>query len=294
MSIPFNNPTGFNGIVQQYEKEIGANQGDVSGNTPRLKEFTADANLAFDDLWNVALPAAGTWQLDDSNHDDVPIFTTPLVAGQRDYALTADADGNLFLEFERIFIKPSGTATNYVEIFPKDQQSERGTEGFNDGANAQGVPCCYDKTGNVLSLDPIPSYSVTAGIKFLATREASYFTPLDTSKKPGVPGIFHRWFAIRPAEDYARRNNLSNYPLLRAERQQMEKDIAAYFGRRERDVRHIIKPKGILIPLIYGIAHLQQRKSKTSQRLYRPRHRRYQVRAGNVELHARPGRARLL
>jgi hypothetical protein len=83
------------------------------------------------------------------------------------------------------------------------------------------------------------------GLLLYINREASYFTSTDTTKKPGVPGIFHRWFAIRPAEDYARRNNLTNYPLLRAERLQMEKDIAAYFGRRERDVRHIIKPKGI-------------------------------------------------
>jgi hypothetical protein len=244
MSIPFNDTTNFRGIVQQYEKEIGANQGQISGDTQKLKEFTADVNLAFDDFLNIAIPASGTYQYDDSNHTDYPFIKTNIVSGQRDYPFLQDENGNGILDIYKVAILTSATGTQYQELTPVDTQSEPNLAAtFN--SSVTGIPGAYDKTGNGIVFDVIPSYSATLGLLLYINREASYFTSTDTTKKPGVPGIFHRWFAIRPAEDYARRNNLTNYPLLRAERLQMEKDIAAYFGRRERDVRHIIKPKGI-------------------------------------------------
>lgn len=245
MSQVFNDTsTYYKGIVQQYEKEIGANQGDISGNTQKLKEFTADANLAFDDFTKLALEASGTWQWDDSNQTDLPFATTNIVSGQRDYAFTLDGSSNLILEIEKVAILTSATATTYQELEPIDAQSTPDNN-FIIGNTTTGTPGVYDKTGNAISLDPIPGYNATNGLKVFFSREASYFVYTDTAKKPGVPGIFHRWFAIRPAEDYARRNSLTNYPLLRAERMQMEKDIEAYFGRREKDVRHRITTKGI-------------------------------------------------
>jgi len=245
MSKVYNDTTNYLGIVQGYEKEIGANLGDVSGDTTRLKEFTADTRSAFDRFWAIALPASGTWQLDDSNHTDYNIITTTLTDGQRDYAFTNDGSGNSILEVMRVFVKPSATAANYVEIFPKDQQSERGTEGFTDGQNLEGVPYYYDKTGNGIFLDPVPSYTVSAGLKVYISREASYFVHGDTTKKPGVPGIFHDYFFLKPAADYLRRNQSPKHDRVLSEVLRMEKEIVAYYGHRERDVRKVITPKPI-------------------------------------------------
>lgn len=245
MSIVYSNTTTKAGILQQLEREIGAPDAYISGDSTRLKQFTADINLALDDFTAIAIQSSGTWQFDDTNHTDFPEGTTALVDGQRDYALTADENGNLLLDIHRVFIKPSATATEYVEVYPRDKQSELGVTGFNDGLATEGQPSYYDKTGNIISLDPIPSYSVSAGLKVLFNREASYFTTSDTTKKPGVPTLFHRYFVLRPAEDYARRNNLANYPLIRAERLQMEQSIKEYFGLREKDVRKRITTRGI-------------------------------------------------
>jgi hypothetical protein len=245
MSLIFNDTTNYKGIIQLIEREAGFNRGDISGDTNRLKDWTADVNMAMDDFTKLAIEASGTWQYDDSNHTDYPILTVALEDGQRDYSFTLDGSGNLILDIYRVFVKPSATATNYVEIFPKDQQSERGTEGYTDGQNVEGVPYTYDKTGNGIFLDPIPSYDAAAGLKLYVNREGSYFTSSDTTKKPGVPGLFHRYLALRPAEDYARRNGKPSYTALRAERMQMEEDIKAYYGRRERDVRKRITNKPI-------------------------------------------------
>lgn len=247
MSIQFRDDTTYKGLVQMYEKEIGAPRGTISGDTNRLKEFTADANLAWDEFLAIALPASGTWQYDDSNHTDYPFITTNLVDGQRDYTFTTDESGNLILDIYQVLMRTS-TTSPYAKLDPVDQQNDDDTEAFTDGLNTEGVPTRYDKTANGIFLDPIPNANVTAGLKVLINREPSYFTYTDTTKKPGCPGLFHAYFFLRPASEYARRNNLANQDRLAIKVAQMERDIADYFGKRERDVRDIIKPK--LTPFI--------------------------------------------
>lgn len=251
MSLKFNDTTNLNGLAQIFEKEIGANPGDITGSTAKMKAFTADSNLALDDYFAIALSASGKWQLDDSNQIDYPVIYNGLVSGQRDYAFTTDGTGNLILDIYRVFVLVSATSTIYQEIFPVDQQSETDTESFTNGQNVIGVPIRYDKTANGFFLDPVPSYTVANGIKVMINREASYFSPTDTTKKPGVPGLHHKYFALKPALDHARRNNLANVARLEAEVLKYEGDeekgiigsIARYFGKRSKDERNIMRPK---------------------------------------------------
>jgi len=201
--------------VQTYEKEIGADPGFISDNTVRLKRLTVDVNLALDDFLNLAFKADGRWQFDDSNHTDYPIITTNIVANQRDYNFTSDEGGNLILEVLKV---------------------DTGT--FYDGQNGTGTPVRYDKLANGIFLDPIPSYNYTNGLKIYINREASYFVYTDTTKKPGIPGIFHRYLALKPALDFARRNISGNYQALQAEILRMEADIKTYFSLRGKDQRN--------------------------------------------------------
>lgn len=245
MSLQFNDTTTFRGIAQMYEKEIGVDREFITGDTNRMKEFTADANLALDRFWALSIPASGTWQLDDSNQTDYPIITTDLVADQRDYTFTTDESGNLILDIYRAFIYPNATDTIYYEITPIDQQSDVGTEGYWDGQSTTGVPNTYDKTANGIFLDPIPDYNATNGLKIMINREASYFTTTDTTKKPGVPGLFHAYFYKVPALEFAKRNDLKSIVSLRDDVERMEMDIVNYFSKRARDEEPIIIPEPI-------------------------------------------------
>jgi hypothetical protein len=245
MSRQFNDTSTLTGLVQGYELEIGANPGDVSGNTTKLKQFAAATKGAFDRYWQIALPASGKWQLDDSNQTDYPIITTNLVDGQRDYSFTTDESGNLVLDIYRVFVLTSATGTQYVEIFPVDQQSDTNTEGFTDGQNSEGTPYRYDKTANGIFLDPISAYDADDGLKVYINREASYFASTDTTKKPGVPGIHHDYFFLRPAMEYARRNNLAVADRLEVAVLRFEEAIKEYFGHRAKDERNRITTKPI-------------------------------------------------
>jgi hypothetical protein len=247
MSLVFNQTASpYKGLVQLYERELGFTRGDVSGNANRLAEFTTDCNLALDDFWTIAIPASGTWQLDDSGHSDFPVIKTNIVASRRDYTFTTDQQSNLILDIYKVFILQSADATLYTEIEPIDE-----LEGIND-ITAEGTtgatPYQYGKMANGIFLDPIPSYDKALGLKVYINREASYFTSGDTTKKPGVPGNLHKYFYLKPAYEYARRNNLAKADRLAIEVAKMEGaggTIAKQFASRAKDERKKLTMAGI-------------------------------------------------
>lgn len=246
MSIQFNDTTNYKGLVQFYEKEVGYNRGDVSGNTDLLKDFAAEYNVAYDDFLNIAFGPDGTWQLDDSNHTDYPFITTNIVSGQRDYSFTTDGSGNIILDIFRVMAKPSATG-NYQELRPVDQNTPNSfnsedTTSFIDGQNTTGIPTRYDKIGNGILLDSIPSFNATAGLKLFINREPSYAVYTDTTKKPGVPGNLHAWFYLKPAYNYAKRFDLKSLPRIERDVELMKEAIKQTFRRRQRDVSKRLVP----------------------------------------------------
>ncbi len=239
MSIPFSSVVNKNGIIQQIEKNCGFPDGTITGNVTLMAQFTADVNLAIDDALAVIIPASGTWQLDDSNHTDYPIGTTDLVSGQRDYTFVTDESGNLVLDIYKVMCKgPDGI---YKELIPKDQQSDLNVLGFTDGQDLTGTPTMYDKTGNGIFLDKIPSYNSTNGLKIYVNREGSYMTPSDTTKKAGFSGLFHEYLVLKPSYNYARTKGLQNTERLKRDITEMEAKMLSHYSDRQRDVKRQMK-----------------------------------------------------
>lgn len=235
MGLVFNDTTDYEGLVQEYEREIGADYGDVSGSTRRLKAFTVSANLALSRYWRRALKADGTWKLDDTNHGKAPEIKTDLNSGQRTYTFLEDEDGNAILQYDRVWIADANGI--YHPIDPVDPDTQNGLQQFSDGRNQSGMPTCYDKRGNEIILDLIPNWSYTNGFKASIKREASFFQYTDTNKKPGVPGNHHAFFFLVPAEDYARRHGLKSLPDIQAAIKEIEEDIDSHFSKRVSDER---------------------------------------------------------
>jgi hypothetical protein len=247
MSLAVSNTTTKRGLVQFYEKEIGANYGDISGNADKLAEFIARANVALDNYLLIWAKNAGTWQADDLNQTDFQATTLNLVSGTREYAVTADANSNKIVEIMKVLILPSATATAYQEINPIDELDTNSNDILLN--TTQGIPTQYGKAGKYLLLDAIPNYSATNGIKVVVGREGSYVTTADTTKVIGVPA-FHEYFYLKPAYEYARINNLAILPSLEKaivdlegnERLGITGKIAEFFSKREKDVRKVMKP----------------------------------------------------
>ena len=232
MSLVFSDTTNKNGIIQHLEKTLGFNDGEISGNTTRLAQFTSDVNLAIDSALHIIFRSGGTWNFDDSNHTDYPIVTANIVADQQDYSFTEDGSSNLILDIHKVMYKTD--TTDYVTLTPRDQQrTTTVNDRFSNGET--GTPVEYDKTANGIFLYPIPSLSVTNGLKLFINREASYFTASDTSTKAGFSGLYHRYLVLHPAYNYAMTHGLSNRRDVQEQLLLMEQDISEHYARRARD-----------------------------------------------------------
>ena len=250
--IQFNDTENFNGLVQFYEQEIGANPRDISGNTTKLKQFTARCNLASDKYLSLAIGASGTWELDDSNYTtDYNVIYATITSGQADYTWLTDETGNTILDVQKVLILPSATATTYIEL---DSVNELLSENVDliDENGGTGVPSRYAKRANGLRFDVIPNYTKARGIKMLVSRESSRFEYTDTTKKAGYP--YHQeYFFLKPAYDYARINNLTSLPRLEKQVLDLEGDtnrgitglIAEAYSSREKDTPKVMTMKRI-------------------------------------------------
>lgn len=242
MSIPFSRTTEYDGLVQLYENEIGVNYGDVSGNIEKLKEFTAQVNIAKRQYFNIAVEASGVWELDDSNNEDYATIYATLNAGQRDYTFVTDENGNLIHDIYKVLILPSATDTIYRELFPVDENQTENLA-IIDESNTAGASTVYAKRANAIFLGgSIPNYTVARGIKVLVNREPSFYVYTDTTKKPGFP-YYPEYFYLKPALVKARKASLAVLPRLEAEVLKLEGDnltgkvglIARKYGNRRKD-----------------------------------------------------------
>lgn len=208
---------------------------DSDSNTYSQADKTRDVNLALDRALALIFEVGGTWQFDDSNHTDYPIITTNLVSGQRDYSFVTDEGGNLILDIQKVVIAdPNGV---FTEIYPVDVPNGTALSSYYDGINTGGIPSTYEKNANGFFLDAIPNYNSTNGLKVYISREGSYFTTSDTTKKPGIAGLFHEYLALRPAYQYAMRKGMPKATNLKLEMQEMENAMLEYYRSREKDVQ---------------------------------------------------------
>ena len=240
MSLVFSDTTNKSGIIQQLERKCGFNDGEISGNPLRMAQFTADINLAMDNVTAKIFKLGGTWQFDDSNHTGYPIITTDLVAGQRDYSFTTDDAGNLILGIYKVMVLEDG---KYKDTTPVDQQSQtEDVRTLTNGEDTTGSVTRYDKTANGIFLDLVPEADVTDGLKMYINRESTYFTVSDTTKKPGFDGLVHEYIVLDVAYKYARDKRLANRVDLKEGLAMEEIKLNNRYGKRQRDISRDLKP----------------------------------------------------
>ena len=230
--MQFSDTTNRTGIIQLIEDNTGTQSASTSSYSLATK--TRDVNNAYANYFLIAASTEGRWQVDDTNHTDYPIITTNLTSGQQDYVFTVDGSStpNQILDIYRVEITdPSGLD---VELTPIDQFDVKGVA-LTEFMSADGTPRFYDKTANGIIMYPTPNYNATAGLKIYYTRTPSYFTTADTTKKPGIPDMFHEYLALRPSYQYCLRKGLANADNLRADMLIMEDQIKSYYMNRSRD-----------------------------------------------------------
>lgn len=239
--MDFSNTTTRQGIIQEIERITLQGAGAISGNTEKLKDFTARTNNALDQFYSIALTHDGNWQYDDPNYTTIPIGVGDLVSGQQDYSFASDV-----LMIEKVLVKDS--SGNWLELTPVDSSQSR-TDSYARNiwelpSGNSGIPTRYDKFANSILLDPIPNYNSTGGLKVVFKRVASYFVYTDTTKDPGVPQIFHPYIARVAALPYLLEHSMDNAGNINNLILQDEERIKEFMSKRNKDDVRVLRPKG--------------------------------------------------
>lgn len=194
---------------------------DATADTWAFADFIRSANFALDHAVRKILTVSGRWQFDDSNNEDLPIATTPLVANQDNYTI---ADSHLRIARLRVTDKNG----DFKTLRPKDRRD------LSDSFTTKtGVPEVYDKLGRSIFPFPIPDYSGTVEITY--QRGSNYFTPDDTTKSPGFDSTFHRYVSLSPAREYALKYAPQRVNAIDTEIQRLDAELKEHYVTRDVD-----------------------------------------------------------
>lgn len=217
--------TSKTGIVQEVNDICGTDDTNYT-----LDAKNRRSNAALDEFVSIALKE-GDWSVEDTGKTTLPIATATLTSGKQDYTFP-----NELLSIETIEMLLPDTTT-WVELSNIDKIP------LNQVAN---TPTTYKKVGNSILLNPVPNYTVSAGLRIHYRRAFTYSTVSSTTftpTTPGIPSIFHMWLARKIALPFLIDKVKANKNDIAALITQGNADIVSYFGQRERDKKRQLKPR---------------------------------------------------
>lgn len=188
------------------------------------------ANNAMERVNSLLLRADNRWQIDDTNQTDLPIATTTITSGQKDYSLATT-----HISIDRVELLPTSGGT-WTLLNPIDQHDVK-YEALANYLPTSGTPIEYDKLGSSVFLYPTPNYTLASALKIYFTRPPVAFVAGDTSAQPGFNPLFHKLIPLWVAYDYAMANGLKNANQIMVEIVRMEDELEKFYGERSRDER---------------------------------------------------------
>ncbi len=228
MGIKFSDSTNKDGLVEKLGRATGTQDATTASYPLKVKTLDINSTLAFYML--LAIKAGGRMQVDDTNQTDYPVITTDMVNGQQDYPIVQDGSStpNQILDIRQVRIKDAnGQWITLTEI-------DREVDNIGQWDNQTGTPTHYDLDSNAVKFYPTPNYDSTGGIELYISRTPTYFVSTDTTKKAGIPDLFHDYLWMRPAYLFCLEKTLPQTAGLGVEVKKFEDMIQDYYSRRDR------------------------------------------------------------
>jgi len=240
MAIQFSDTTNLTGLVETLARYTGTQTSTTSSYT--LAQKTLDINNAYVTFINIASKASGKQQVDDTNNSTLPLLLSNIVSGTASYPFKVDEESptNQILELQKLRIKDS--AGQWTDFLTQIDKNETDISQFQ---NVTGTPEYYDLIGNNVVFYPTPNYNSTDGIEFTVTRTPVYFTTSDTTKKPGIPDMFHEYLVLRPAYYFCVSKGLPQAKAYGEAMIMMEREITNYYSRRNKTLQDVISSEPI-------------------------------------------------
>lgn len=235
MAIQFSDTSNLTGLIETLARYTGTQTSTTSSYT--LAQKTLDINNAYVHFINLASRAAGKRQVDDTNNTTLPLLLSNMVSGTSSYSFKVDeaSPTNQVLELQKLRIKDvNGKWTDYLTQIDKNEVD------ISQFQDITGTPEYYDLMGDNVIFYPTPNYSNTDGIEFTVTRTPIYFLTSDTTKKPGIPDMFHEYLVLRPAYFYCIMKGLPQAKAYGDNMLMMEREIQHYYSNRNITLQDVI------------------------------------------------------
>lgn len=201
-----------------------------------IDEITLSVNIWLDKVFSWILQADKRWSFDDNNQSDLPTGTIALVAGQRDYGLSAATVLNIL----KVACKDANG--NYRILTPVDLDDPIAKD-IIEVRGSTGTPTRYVKNGNAIILDPSPSYASSTGLRVFFQRNTVPFTTADTTAVPGFAKPFHDILPMGAAYDYLQKEGSARADRLLLMIEKMKTDLMEFYSARSEDSRPRLKLK---------------------------------------------------
>lgn len=244
--MTFNDPTDLTGLIQDCEQQLfgDSGYGQISGNTNRLKHFTNLLNKGNDRYIMIAMRNDGTWQMGDTNLDEIPVASTAISAGEKNYRLATEHVVILSVELRG---RSDGTWKQLQEIDEQDFLN-RGISLSEFMSNANGPPIYYNKNADIISIYPAPDYTDSdpqdGSLRIRFQPPGDYFVYGDTTKQPGFYRAHHQFVSLYASWLYAKARTMTKKAAALAKDvlQWEQIDIPEFYATRSRDVKNVIRP----------------------------------------------------
>lgn len=231
----------FTEILRLIERNTGT-QNATSSSYP-IADKTLDVNNALNCYFIIANSASGNWRpVDDTNQGDYPIIFGDVVSGQQDYSFTVDEDGNQILDIYKVrILNPDGITWTTLKQINQDDVDDNYLNSIQTA-----TPTRYYLNSNGIFLVEKPNYNMTSGLEVYISRTSTYFTVSDTTKKAGLPWVFHEYLALRPSYQYCLQKGLPQAADLGKQlygedgKSGMEGKIKQYYRDRNKDFQSVI------------------------------------------------------
>lgn len=221
--MEYSDSTNLDGIVEDIDFLVDTN----SSNYP-IEQKTRNVNGWYRTVMGWIWKYCGDWDIDDSNHTDLPIATTTLVEDQINYNLPAG-----YMKIDRLEVKDASGLWTRLIPFDKSQVKMA----MDEFQKVSGLPRYYDLMANSLMIYPASDAGRATALKLYFGRDIDAFAITDTTQEPGFNKNFHRILSHGAALDYALANEMkTKVVLLRNRIKDMKAEIENYYKERNADL----------------------------------------------------------
>lgn len=233
--MQFSDATNKNGLVQDIDFICGTDNTSypIEDKTRNINEELYGVGVL---MWRYS----PLWAFDDNNQTTLPILTTNLVEGQKDYGLETN-----ILHIERVSVKDANGLWSDLEFLPFSDIPQPIDEFY----KTNGIPRIYSLKGNSLFLLPAPraaDVTLTNGLKMVISRIADgvKFVSTDTTKTPGFNPAYHRILSLGASLAYLMVNNPDLYNRVKSEYAELKNSFVDWLRNRQLPRRRpILSPR---------------------------------------------------